>query len=333
MLPLSALAALIVCASMASSTPGADPQTFELRGGRYWEPIKSPTTAPATDEILDRVGQLLENKNFGAAKKLALNWIKRNPKDHPLRDRGLYLLGVANFYEGERLESFYDFDELLDQYPDSKYFYPSLERQYEIADAYLLGYKRKFMGIPMFNAADEGIEILYRIQQRSPGSPLSEKSLKRTGDYYYAAAEYDLAVDAYQAFIERYPRSPDKPQIQLKKAFAQLAQFRGTRFDATPIINARAALEEIQVMYPEMARRENLSAVIERIDASLARKNVQLGEFYTRINQYKAAAYQYKYVLTTYPNSPESERARTNLTKLPASAQQVPLPPATQPAK
>jgi outer membrane assembly lipoprotein YfiO len=327
-------AMIIVALALASAAvPAAEPQTIELRGGRYWETVQQPTTAPTTDETLDRVGQLLENNSNSAAKKLVLNWLKHHPKNHPLRDRALYLLGLANFQYGDRIGSFYNFDELMDSYPESKYFYPALDKQYQIADAFLNGYKRRFLGIPFLKGDDEAIEMLFRVQQRSPGSPLAEKALKRSADHYYADGQYDLAVDAYQAFVERYRRSPLVPEARLKKAFALLAQFTGTKFDATPIINAKSELEAIRQDYPDLAEQQNLSSVIERIDAALARKGVQTADFYVRTHQPRAAGIHLRNVIENYPNTAEAERARVKLAQLPAAAlEPIPeLAPATQP--
>jgi outer membrane assembly lipoprotein YfiO len=309
----------------AQTQPQKQPQTIELRNGQYWEPVANPTTAPVTDETLDRVGQLVANNNNTPAKKILIAWLKRE-KISPLRDRALYLLGLANYQYGDRIAAFYNFDELMDKYGESKYFYPALEKQYQIADAYLSGYKRRFLGIPLLRAEDEAIEMLFRIQQRSPGSPLAEKALKRTADYYYADAQYDLAVDAYQAFIERYKRSPDMPQVRLKKAFAELAQFRGTKFDPTPVINARTSLEELAIDYPDLARQENVSAVIDRIDAALARKVYQNAQFYIRTHEPGAAAYNFKYLIKNYPNSVEAERAKVELAQLPEKVRETPAP-------
>ena len=57
--------------------------------------------------------------------------------------------------------------------------------QYRIADRFLDGYKRRFIGIAMFTAQEEAVEMLYRIQSRSPGSPLAEKAMLRTADFYF----------------------------------------------------------------------------------------------------------------------------------------------------
>ena len=143
--------------------------------------------------------------------------------------------------------------------------------------------------------------MLYRIQQRSPGSPLAEKALLRTADYYYREAEFDLASDAYAVFARAYPRSPEVPRVRLRQAFANYAQFRGLKFDVTPIIDAREQLLAIQQQYPALAAEENLQPVIERIDATFARKIFVTGDFYERTHEPRAAAYQYKFLLKTYP--------------------------------
>ncbi len=311
-------------------TQPSQPRTIELRNGKYWEPVNNPSTAPVTDEILDRAGRLVEASNNAAAKKILVNWLKREPNS-PLRDRALYLLGLANYQYGDRVASFYNFDELMDKFTDTKYYYPALEKQYQIADAFLAGYKRRFIGLPLLSAEDEAIEMLFRIQQRSPGSPLAEKAFKRTADYYYADAQYDLAVDAYTAFIDRYKRSPEIPQARLKKAFAELAQFHGTRFDPTPVINARTSLEELAIDYPDLARQENVSAVVERIDGALARKVYQNAQFYLRTHEQRAAAYTFKYLIKNYPESPEAGRAKVELAQLPQNIQQGGIAPTSKP--
>jgi outer membrane assembly lipoprotein YfiO len=331
----TALALAPATAALAQPAPPATtttaPQTIELRNGQYWEQVATLKVAPTTDETLDRAGQLVAQNSNAAAKKILVSWLKREATS-PLRDRGLYLLGLANYQYGDRIRAFYNFDELLDYYPESKYFYPALQRQYEIADAFLSGYKRRFLGVALLGAEDEAVEMLFRIQQRSPGSPLAEKSLKRTADYYYASAQYDLATDAYQAFADRFKRSPDMPQVRLKKAFAELAQFTGTKFDPTPVINARTSLEELAIDYPDLARQENVAAVIERIDGALARKVYQNAQFYIRTHEPRAAAYTFEYLIKNYPQSPEAGKAKVELAQLPESAR-ASVKPTSKPAE
>jgi outer membrane protein assembly factor BamD len=278
------------------------------------------------------------NRYFNEIHDLLVPWLKANPRA-PDRDRGLYLLAELYYHQGDRIRTFYHLDELMDDFPESRYFFPALELQYRIAEAYLDGLKDTFWGLPVISMEDEAIEMMYRIQERSPGSPLAERALRRTADHYFNSSEFDLAGDAYGTFIRLYPRSPEIPQVRLRQAFSSLAQFRGWRFDATPLIDAREQFRQLQLLYPEVAADANAAGWVERIDRDLARKSYNTGDFYRRTNQPRGAAYWFRYVVQTYPNSPEADLARKALSQMPASALTDPPPPlltpeaaATQPA-
>jgi outer membrane assembly lipoprotein YfiO len=305
------------------------PHTEELQNGR-WVQVDQAASQPATDPELNNIEDLINAGHYSEASKRAVEWLNRN-KTSPLRDRGLFLNAEALYRYGDRIKSFFYLDELLDEYPESRLYYPALEKQYQIADQFLDGYKSRFLGIPMLERQDEAIEMLYRVQQRSPGSPLAERALLRTADYYYANADYDLAADAYAAYARSYARSPLIPRVKLRQAFANLAQFRGLRFDATPIIDARAQLTELKTLFPDFAAEQNVDDVIARIDEALARKLFITGDFYRRTRQPAAAAFTWHYLIDKYPNSPTADEARAQLARLPPGAALV-APPATAPS-
>jgi outer membrane protein assembly factor BamD (BamD/ComL family) len=118
--------------------------------------------------------------------------------------------------------------------------------------------------------------------------------------------------------------------VKLRQAFANYAQFRGLRFDATPLVDARAQLNEIVAQYPELAQEEGLPAVLERIDRTFAEKLYVTADFYRRTHEPRAAAYTYRYLIDAYPNTPEAQKAQQALARFPASAREEPSP-ATNP--
>ena len=315
----------------SQAQPQTQPQTWTYRGPGQWTQQRQalaqsrPTTQLVENPTLDRVERLLARKKHGPAKKIVLDWLKKYPQA-PDRDRGLFLLAEAYYQYGDRTRAFYHLDELMDYFGESRLFYPALEKQYQIADAYLRGYKTRLFGIPLLSATDDGIEMLFRIQERAPGSPLAERAVLRTADYYYDHAQYELAADVYGHYARRYPRSPLLDRVQLRRAFASLAQFRGLNYDATPLIDAKAQLETIQVAYPQMAEEENIAAVIERINATLAAKHYRTADFYTRTHAPRSAAYIYRYLISRYPESREAEKAKRKLERLPQWALNDPPP-------
>jgi outer membrane assembly lipoprotein YfiO len=321
-----AFAASVTFASFPTVGRAAAPLAWEWRDNA-WQPTQQTPAAPVTDATLDRAEQLINEKQNRSARKLLINWLKHHA-DSPVRDRGLFLMAQSWFDYGNRIKSFYYLDELLEKYPESKLFYPALQKQYEIGDAYLNGYNRRFLMLPLLGAEDEGIEVLYRVQQRSPGSSMAEKALLRTADYYYADSQFDLAADAYGSFARSFPRSPAVPRVRMRQAFASLAQYRGLKFDATPVIDARTQLAQVQNDYPQLAAEENIAAVLRRIDGAFAAKIYGVADFYRRTHEPKAAVYTYRFLLQTYPNSPEARRAKRDLEKMPAWALADPAPPA-----
>ena len=300
---------LLSLAAIAS----AQSQTSELHAGR-WVDVTNPTTEPAVDPGLVRIEQMMQAGKYAAAKKATVVWLKRN-KDSPLFDRALYLMAEALYQYGDRFKSFFYLDELLDTYPDSPLYYQALDKQYQIAEDFLNGYKRRFLKMALLSGQEEGIEMLFRIQTRSPGSPLAERALLRTADYYYSDAQYDLAVDAYGAYIKAYPRSDEIPRVKLRQAYANLAQFNGLKFDTTPVTDAKAQLEDIVKTYPDLAAEENLPSVLQRIDSTYARKLQVIADFYKRTHEPSAAEYTYEYLAKTYPGTPEAANAQRQMEK------------------
>ena len=309
----------------ACSPSYAQKRTWEYENGKF---LQVTVTGPqvVSDPAIDRAERLLSQGDSKSARTVLLAW-EHVHKDSPVRDRCIFLIAESYYQEDDRILAFYYLDEVMDEYPESKLFFPAMQKQYDIANDFLNGHKRRFLGFPILPAEDEAVEMLYRVQERSPGSGLAETALLRTADYYYNSAQFDFAQDAYAAFVRGYPRSKDVPHARLRQAFSSLAQFRGLRFDATPIIDARSQFVDIEQAYPKLADDENVPALIERIDSAFAAKLFVTGDFYERTHQPKAAAYFYRFLIDTYSSSPEADKARARLAKFPASAKGFPAPP------
>jgi outer membrane assembly lipoprotein YfiO len=312
---------------LATAARADEKRTWEFHGGSWVDVNPQPDYAPpAVEPALDEAEALLARGEYKPAKKILLAWEKTHKKSR-VRDRCIFLLAEVFFQDDSRIKSFYYCDELMDEYPSSLLFQAALQKQYDIALDFLNGYKRTFLWFKVLDSTDEGIMMMFRIQQRAPGSPLAEKALLHTADYYFNDQDYDLAYDAYVAYAQRYPRSPEIPRIKLRAAFSCLAQFRGVKFDATSIIDARAQLIDIEKTYPEMSAEENLPSVVDQIDSAFAKKILETGDFYARTHQPRGAVYQYRFLVQTYPDSPEAAEARDKLSRMSPSVLAEANPP------
>ena len=312
---------LVAQSLLAQSLPAAEPKTWDLAGRGQWAEVRQPqptATQPVANAELDKAEQLLAADNPSRAQDVLLDWI-RVPQNRlaPDRDRALFLLADAYYRKDERITAFYHLDELLDFYPESRFFSPALEKQFRIADEFLKGHKRKLLGFRVLSAEDEAIDMLFRIQERAPGSPLAERALRRTADHYFATSQFELAGDAYAAYARSYPRSPQIGRVRLQQAFSSFARFHGTRFDSTPLIDARAQFEDVKVRYPDLAEQANVQKFIDTINQTLARKLLGTADYYSRTSKPKAAAYTLLTLMATYPRTPAADQARADLQRLP----------------
>ena len=327
------LVAVIIAGLMLASLVRAEPPAAEFRDGHWISIAPPPPPPPANDPELDHIQQLLDNNDAPTALDLALKWVKSHGDKAPLRDRCLYQIATAKYRipSGDnRIAAYYYCDELMDEFPQSKLFYSALEMQFNVANDYLNGYKDKFLGFAVVGQQDKAEEMLYRIQQRSPGSPLAEKALLRTCDYYYSQGQYQLSHDAYGFYIKSYPRSPTLANAKLRQAFSSLAQYHGVRYDLTCLIDARAELSNVIAGYPELAREQNLNALIVRIDATLQRKLLVTADFYRRTGALRGAVYMYRYLIDRYPECEDAKTAAKSLASMPKSVLAEPPPRAKQ---
>ena len=311
----AAVVALSMSAAVSTATLAAGPtsRTFELNDGRFTEvPTTNPDTLPKPDPALRHIAALLDRQDFRGARYEALDWALAHKGD-PNYDQVLYLLAQAFNGSNETLKAFYYCDALMDGYPASQYYTAALQLQYDIADQLLSGRKLKALGLSIFSGTDEGIEMMFRIQQRAPGDPLAEKALRRTADFYFATGDFDLAADAYGAHAKQYPRDPDLPEILLRQAFSNYAQFTGVKFDPTPLVNARSQMVDLIDKYPDVARRENLQSFVDSIDKTLARKLWVTADFYRRTGKPTAQRTVLAVLVKQYPQSDEAQQARTIL--------------------
>jgi tetratricopeptide (TPR) repeat protein len=182
--------ACIVFSSTATRATTAPPG-WELRNGS-WVPLVQPS--PGTPE--GQVAEMIRELDVNETKKLITNakaWEKAN-KLNPLMPQVLLLQGDAEVARGNKYKALYPYEEMLLNYPTSDLYVAVLQREYNIADAFLNGYKRKFLGMRFLDASEDALELLDRIQDRQRGSPLAEEAGMRIVDYYYGIGKFQPAT-------------------------------------------------------------------------------------------------------------------------------------------
>ena len=235
---------------------------------------------------------------------------------HPDRPDALFVAADAVLAYGRTKKAFYYLDELLDTYPGSDLYRTAAARQYEIADA-VLRQERRFdlSGGP---SDFDALEMLFRVQQRAPGSELAERALVRTGDYYFDRGDYDFAEDAYTVFLSGFPRSQRAPVVRLRQAWSNLLQYQGPKYDPTPLLDARAQFEDLQA---DGIGGEAVGDAIAYVDEQLGEKSILQSEYFGRVHRPRATRHLLAEEAARRPDTEAGQRAQRRLAAL------DPLPP------
>jgi tetratricopeptide (TPR) repeat protein len=236
------------------------------------------------------------------AEALASAWLERHDPN-PLRPEAFLIRGDAWVAMNDEYKALYDYEAICTLFPGSEPYLAALRRELDIAKAYAGGLKRKIWGIRMASATDEAQELMIRVQERLPGSTLAEEAGMALADYYFDVGEMTLAGEAYQLFMENYPRSAQFRKARLRLIYSRLASFKGPAYDASGILEAQAQLRTLEQIEPLTAEQVGSDAIILRIEESMAGKLLNQARWYARTGDPISAERSVRRAIERYPRS------------------------------
>lgn len=107
---------------------------------------------------------------------------------------------------GKLEEAFNEYQFLIETYPGFFPFQEALERQYNIADK--LAGKRRYFLLFKYEAPEEAIPLFEKMIQNGLQWKRSSDLQFRIARLYETTKQYDLAIDAYSLYHQRYPLGP-----------------------------------------------------------------------------------------------------------------------------
>ncbi|MAJ48020.1 MAG: hypothetical protein CBC35_12260 [Planctomycetes bacterium TMED75] len=298
----------------------AQEQTFELTPEDTWKQSKEIDNDSQQARLL-RARQAILDGDPQRGEDIATAFIDQYPES-PLLPNAYLIRGDALLAMDNEYEALFDYEEIARNFPNSSVFVTALEREFDIAKQYANGRYRKLLGLlRILPAEDDAQEILIRIQERLPGSRLAEEAGMELADFYFRKRDLRMAADAYDLFVENYPRSKDINKARLRLIYSYLADYRGPIYDASGLEEARLRLEDLRVKEPGLAQRIGVEALLVRIYESDARKMLVTANYYLSIADPVSAEFTIRRLLQKYPDSIASLDA---LRRIPGILRRVP---------
>ncbi|MSR69538.1 MAG: outer membrane protein assembly factor BamD [Phycisphaerales bacterium] len=277
-------------------------ETLKLSADDRWMPPADSDPASTASQL--RQAQLaLARGDASRASNLVAGWLDRYPAD-PLRAHALLLKGDSLLAQGDEYKALYDYEELVRLYPGSDVFVTALQREFQIAKAYSNGLRRKFFGtFRWLNAEEEAEELLIRIQERLPGSELAEQAGMELADFYFRKRDLQLAADAYDLFVQNYPKSRQVEKARLRLIYSLCAAYRGPLYDARGLFEASALLRQLQALDPITAQRVGADALLIRIYESEASKLLSEAGWYQHMDDPISCELYIRRLIGKFPKS------------------------------
>lgn len=288
-------------------------ESYKL-GAEGFDKVHTPD--PDTPEgQIHTLRQLIAESKGKKAVKLAGQWIKANP-NHAMQPDVHLLRGDAHSLEEDYYKALFDYEYVARAYPGSDQFDAALEREFKIAQTFGTGVKRRLWGMRIITAYSEAEELLIRIQERAPGSKIAERAGIQLANQYYSRAEMASAAEAYDLFLQNFPKSQWAELAMQRQVLANIATFKGPRFDATGLVEAQRRLGEYEAAFPASAEQIGADALLTRIDETLATRSLLVADWYAKKKDKVSAIFMYKRVLKDHAGSAAAQKALIALNKL-----------------
>lgn len=296
-------------------TVGAQAQEqYQLKQDQW---VATQTPAPGSPEAqLQAIRKMVAQNQGKEAQKAAKDWIKANP-NHPMLAEAYLVSGDAKVLQRHYYKALFDYEYMIRTFPGSEHYHLALEREFEVANIFASGTKRIWLGMRMLSAYGEAEELFIRVQERAPGSLIGEKASLELGDFYFKRGEMRSAAEAYQLFLENYPRSRYRERVMLRRIEADLASFNSPVFDPTGLLDASIHIRQFEEEFPASAERLGTQALLVRVNDSLAAKDLHTAQWYEkRKKDNVSAVYMYKRIVKDHPQTAAARDAEIALARL-----------------
>lgn len=304
-----ALAIVLACAAGGAR---AQQTTYELDpDAGAWVETGAPEQGTDAWTIAEARKALAADRPADADRMLTAWLDERERTDNPWLAEAYMLRGDARVARGHEYSALYDYEKVAQDFVGSDVFLPTLERELRVGRMYLRGLRLRFLWFRFEDASSIGTELLMRIQERAPGSQLAESAAIELADYFYRIRDLDLAAEMYSIFLTNYPRSDLRQHAMLRQIYANVAQFKGPRYDASSLVEARALIRQFAGEFPEQAEQLGITdALIARLDESGAAQMLATAKWYLRRDDRVSARFTLRRLAIKYDGTVAAARGR-----------------------
>jgi outer membrane protein assembly factor BamD len=320
---------LLLFAAACVAFPERSPAPVIFRPGakvKYQTPGEEEISGNA-DQLFNKAEAAERDGEGGRAIKIYKRLVKRYPHSNHAPE-ATWRAGKLTEARGDLIHAAAIYRGLMESYPQTQHFQEAIESQFRIGEIYLNGKKRKILGVPMGSSIDDAVEIFAAIVRSAPYGRYTARAQFDIGRAREKEGSPDLAIDAYQSVVEKFPNDPLAVDAQYQIGYIWFSATRAGTYDPDAANRARIAFQDFLFRFPKSEKapqaRENLALLEHR----LTKGSLEIAKFYDKAKNYRAAVLYYNEVIRQQPGSSESEMAKKRIDQLRAKVGEAALQPA-----
>jgi len=156
---------------------------------------------------------------------------------------------------------------------------------------------------------DKAISKFSEVRENFPFDPMALISTVKLGDTYFEKKSYDLALGTYEDFFKAHPEDENIPYVLLRIGDCYEKLALSLDRDQAYTLKAIERYTYLMNRYPSSSYISTAEASLKRLNQKLADRELYIGEFYYRSNQYNASITRLEYLLKKYPNASGLDKA------------------------
>jgi outer membrane protein assembly factor BamD (BamD/ComL family) len=299
---------------------GAAAETWRLKNTDQWEPVASDPQ----ERYLHAIAELKELVKSGDAAEVkeALRQIKEEFPDRVGPDLDLFIDGELQYWKDHYGRALVKFEKMLKNYPGSEYAAAALQREFDMAKAYLEGRKKTVLGILKISGYEEGISIMEKVSDRAgldEPNGIGLRAAISVAEHFEAQEQYFEAYLKWSEIASYWESGPVGKRALYRMAEDNLLSYdkparrKRANYDASRLSTAKTYYARFLALYPEEAKEDQVPEKMKHIDEEFAYKQYAIGQFYRRTGKRQAANLYFDMVARTWPQTEAGTLAKEAL--------------------
>ncbi len=167
------------------------------------------------------------------------------------------------------------------------------------------------------------------VERQHPYSPWARRAQLMSAFSYYAARDYNKAVQSAQRFLSIHPGNKDAPYAYYLIAVCYYEQISDVTRDQKITLQAKQALTDVTRRYPTTSYASDAKIKLDLVNDHLAGKEMTIGRSYERSGKWLAATLRFRNVVDNYQTTSHAPEALFRLVEgylslgLPEEAQEA----------